>query len=86
MFYVYVIQSLNSGIRYTGQTENLTQRIRQHDNGSLGKYTKGKGPWVLIYFEMCITRSEALKREKYLKSGAGRDFIKRHIASDTDHI
>ncbi|MGQ0827151.1 MAG: GIY-YIG nuclease family protein, partial [Bacteroidota bacterium] len=42
-----------------------------------GKYTKNKGPWVLVYSESYITRSEAVKREKYFKTGVGRDLIKK---------
>ncbi len=79
MFFTYVIQSLSLGTFYTGHTQDLETRLFQHNNGLLGKYTKGKGPWKLVYFESFETRSEAVKREKYFKTGAGRDFIKQAI-------
>jgi putative endonuclease len=79
MFKVYVIKSQSRGTYYIGQTEDLERRIKEHNEGLLGKYTKEKGPWVLVYTETYETRSEAMKREKYLKTGVGREFIKGKI-------
>ena len=78
MYFVYVLKSQSSGKFYTGQTNNLENRIYAHNNG-MSPYTKGKGPWELIYFEECNSRGEAMKREKYLKTGKGREFIKEII-------
>ncbi len=75
MYKVYVIYSNMAGKYYTGQTEDLERRLKEHNEGTLGKFTKNKGPWELVYFEEFKTREEALKREKYLKTGAGRDFV-----------
>ena len=75
MYKVYVIYSNKAGKYYTGQTEDLERRLKEHNEGTLGKFTKNKGPWELVYFEEFKTREEALKREKYLKTGAGRDFV-----------
>ena len=79
MYYVYVIRSVNKGILYIGQTEDINKRVKEHNEGLLGRFTKNKGPWELVYQESYMTRSEAMKREKYLITGAGRDFIKRNI-------
>ena len=80
MFYVYVLRSLSNEKLYTGQTENLERRIQEHNSGiGLVHYTKGKGPWNLVFQEKFPTRSEAMAREKYLKTGAGRDFLKQVI-------
>jgi putative endonuclease len=79
MFFVYVIYSDTIGRKYIGQTEDLERRINEHNNGLLGVYTKNKGPWRLVYFEQYQTRSEAMKREKELKTGKGRDFLKTTI-------
>ena len=57
--------------------DSLTRRLHEHNQEILGKFTKGKGPWILIYHEEFATRKEALIREKELKTGKGRDFIKR---------
>jgi putative endonuclease len=81
MYTVYVIKSHKDGRLYTGQTENLSRRLNEHNTG-IGpvRYTKGKGPWELVYKEDFISRSTAMAREKYLKSGAGRDFLKIKIS------
>ena len=79
MFSVYVIKSQISDKIYIGQTENLEKRLRQHNDKEFGKrsYTKlNKGPWTITYKEIYKTRIEALKREKYLKSHHGRDFLR----------
>ena len=80
MYYVYVIQSLKNGRNYTGSTDNLKRRILEHNSG-LSKYTKLTKPFKLIYQEKFNTRSEAVKRELYLKSGVGRDYLKRVVSS-----
>jgi putative endonuclease len=78
MFYVYVIYSEKTGQKYTGFTSDLENRLKQHNEGGFkGSYTNGKGPWVLVYSEVFDNRIDALKREKYLKTGVGRDFIKQ---------
>lgn len=82
MFYVYVIKSeLNKRI-YIGQTNDLTKRLRQHNDKSFDKrsFTKLSGSnWKLIYKEEFNTREEVLKRKKELKSYQGREFIKRTV-------
>lgn len=79
MFYVYIIYSQSHRVKYIGQTENLLNRLNEHNNGLLSKYTKNKGPWELIHKEEFKTRKEAMSREKYLKTGVGRDWIKKHF-------
>ena len=78
VYTVYVLRSLSTGKLYTGQTEDLQRRINEHQTGTGPvKYTKGRGPWELVYTEEFLDRAQAMAREKYLKTGAGRDFIKR---------
>ena len=80
MFTIYVLYNSTAQKTYTGQTEDLERRINQHNNHQLGKFTACyRGKWVLIYQESVATRTEALKREKQLKSGNGRMFIKQFI-------
>ncbi|MBU0457877.1 GIY-YIG nuclease family protein [Patescibacteria group bacterium] len=76
MYYVYVLQN-SQGILYKGQTSDLIKRIQQHNdpNSSLS-YTRNRGPWTLVYKEELLTRSEAIQKEKFLKTGKGRDFLK----------
>jgi putative endonuclease len=80
-FSVYVIKSVTTGklyTGYTGQTQQLDKRLLQHNDGS-SPYTKNRGPWVLIYVETFATRAEAMAREKFLKTGKGREFLKNKI-------
>jgi predicted GIY-YIG superfamily endonuclease len=74
MFHVYVIQSLTHNTRYIGSTDNVSKRIAEHNIGKC-RYTCGRQPWKLIYQEDYQTRAEAMKREKFLKSGQGRKWL-----------
>ncbi|MFC2114465.1 GIY-YIG nuclease family protein [Bacteroidota bacterium] len=65
---------------YKGMTVNLDNRLFEHNSGK-NKSTKAFRPWKLVYFEKFETRFEARNREKYLKSGIGREFIKDILAS-----
>ena len=81
-YWVYVLQNEITGKLYKGQTSDLENRLKRHNSRELGstRYTyKQKGLWQLIYSEECATRSEAMKREKFLKSGQGREWIKENI-------
>ncbi len=74
MFTVYVIKS-QSGKYYTGYTSDLNKRLAEHNSGQC-KTTKTDSGWKVIYSELYKSRSEAMKREKWLKTGVGREFIK----------
>ncbi|MDO8570007.1 MAG: GIY-YIG nuclease family protein [Candidatus Daviesbacteria bacterium] len=77
-YYVYVIQSEKDGSLYKGLTNNLERRLKQH-NQNKSQSTKGKSPYRLVYFEECLDRIEARIKEKYFKSGVGREFLKRTL-------
>jgi putative endonuclease len=79
MFIVYVLCSLSTGKLYIGQTSDLKRRLQEHQAGN-ARYTRGRGPWRLVYKEAYQTRSEAMKREKYLKSGKGREDLKDRVS------
>jgi len=76
MFLVYVLRNRSSGRRYTGFTTDLVQRLGQHNSG-VTKSTKNRGLWELVYQEEYETRGEAMRRERFLKSGQGREELKR---------
>ena len=78
MFYVYVLHSLEDHGLYIGFSTNLNKRIAEHEHGA-SFATKYRGPWKLIYYEAYLERSDALGREKYLKSGAGRRFLRAQL-------
>jgi putative endonuclease len=75
MFVVYVLRSKLNGILYVGQTGNFLRRMIEHETG-LARFTRGRGPWELIYKELYNLRAEAISREKFLKSGKGREWLK----------
>ena len=81
-YIVYILQSKSTGKTYIGQTSDIERRLRQHNDPeyTFTLYTKrNKGPWKLIHTEVYATRPEAMKREKKLKSGWGREWIREHI-------
>jgi putative endonuclease len=79
MWFVYVIRSIETGRFYTGMTENLERRLKEHNQGKT-KSTKAYAPWELVYKESVDSRLAARQREKWLKSGVGREFIKKMVA------
>jgi len=79
-YYVYLIQSLKDYSWYIGYTNNLKKRFSEHNKG-INRSTKGKAPWNLIYYEACIDKTDAKNRERYLKSGMGRRYLKNRLKS-----
>ena len=75
MNYVYVLKSFKDHKRYIGLSNNLERRLEEHNNGKVTA-TKFRRPFKLIYFEEFNSRSEAAKREKFFKTGKGREFLK----------
>ncbi len=80
MFYTYVLQSEKDKEFYVGFTKNLKLRFEQHNKG-LVESTKDRKPLKLIYYEVCLNKEDATKREKYLKIYHGRMFLKRRLKS-----
>ncbi len=78
MWYTYILQSKKDLKHYTGISNDLRKRLWQHNNG-MSTYTKGRGPFALIYYEACLNKDDALDREKYLKTGMGKRYIKNRI-------
>ena len=77
-WYVYVLASQRTGKWYTGSTMNLPKRILEHNAGE-SLATKGGRPWELIYCEIGLNREDARAREKYLKSGMGKYYIRNRL-------
>jgi len=75
VFYVYVLRSESDSGFYIGFSTNLRARLRQHQDGE-SFATFHRGPWKLIYYEAYTEREDAEGREKFLKSGAGRRFLR----------
>jgi len=77
-FYVYVLLSEKDGNFYTGYTHDINIRLANHNNG-LVKSTKFRRPLRLIYFEACLSQQDATRREKYLKSGNGKIYLRNRL-------
>ena len=74
MFYVYVLRSEKTGRRYVGSTQDIEERLQQHNSGQ-SLATRHGAPWKLIHHEEFPTRAEAVGRERFFKTGKGRDFL-----------
>lgn len=77
-FYTYVLISERDKKFYVGFTKDLKKRVNEHKEG-LVTSTKHRRPFKLVYFEACLDKSDAVKREKYFKSGYGRRFLNNRI-------
>ena len=78
MFYTYILRSKQSDRLYTGYTNDLRKRFKEH-NDKKSFHIKSRGPYELIYYEACIEEKDARSRELYLKSGKGKRFIKSRL-------
>jgi len=77
-FYVYTIFSLKDKRFYTGFSTDLKRRLQEHAKG-LSKSTKFRRPFLLIHYEYFINEIDAIARERFLKSGFGRDQLKQAL-------
>ena len=78
MVCVYVIRSKKDNKFYTGTTSSLRKRFKEHNEGKVVS-TKNRGPFELIYYEASLDREDAFAREKYLKSGMGKRYLKNRL-------
>jgi len=78
MNYTYVLKSLKDGNLYTGWSNDLRKRFKEHNEGKIIS-TKNRGPFMLIYYEACVDKGDALAREKFLKTGMGKRYIKNRL-------
>ena len=75
MYYVYILYSEKLNKKYIGSTSSLRQRLKEHNLGKSTFSNKGK-PWKLMYYEAFLNKNDALKEERFLKTGKGRERIK----------
>ena len=76
MYYVYAISSTTGNYIYVGLTADVDKRILRHNKG-YEKTTRPYSPFQLIYTEKFNTRPEARSHEKYLKSGIGKEKLRK---------
>ena len=78
MFYTYVLQSKKDMNFYVGFTKDLQLRFEQHNKG-LVESTKTRGMLKVVYYEACINKEDATRREKYLKTYLCKVFLKKRV-------
>jgi len=78
IYYVYVLLSSVDKKFYTGYTHDIRKRISDHNKGIVPS-TKERRPLTLVYYEGCLSQKDALRREKYLKSGNGKIYIRSRL-------
>ncbi|HMG14585.1 MAG TPA: GIY-YIG nuclease family protein [Saprospiraceae bacterium] len=83
MFFLYILESQKTGNLYIGQTNNLEDRFKRHQENR-NKATKGRGPWILIYQQAFNSRAEAVQLELKLKSWKSNIKVKTWILSNKD--
>lgn len=79
MYYVYVLYSQKSKRLYIGYTDDLRRRLKEHNSGHGGVYSRKNAPFMLVYYEAFLAKKDALKQEKFYKSGYGREVLKNKI-------
>ena len=79
MFWVYVLQNRFDKTLYIGYTTNLKRRLEEHKSGRGANITAAKNGWKLIYCEGYTHKMDALGREKFLKGGSGRKYLRKQL-------
>lgn len=80
MWFAYALQSKRDGWLYIGMSSDVKKWLEEHNRG-YDRSTRSRGPFELFYVEDCSSRREAREREKFLKSGMGREFLRSQLAS-----
>jgi putative endonuclease len=80
VFYTYVLQSQKDSNFYTGFTKDLKLRFEQHEAGKV-ESTRDRRPLRLVYYEACVNKEDASRREKYLKTYNGKFYLKKRLKS-----
>lgn len=85
MYFVYILISLKDGFIYIGYTSNLRIRYVNHQKGKVPT-TRYRLPVKLVYYEAYLSKKDATKREYFLKSGRGREYIKKLIVNSIKEV
>ena len=77
-YYTYILQSKKDSQWYTGCSLDLQKRFQEHNENKV-LATKNRGPFELVYYEACKNKTDAFMREKYLKTGMGKRYVKNRL-------
>lgn len=81
MYYTYLLENQNDKSWYIGYSSDLKKRLSQHQSGQGGKTTSRKDKWIMIYYEAYLNKKDAEGRERFLKSGSGRKYLKKQLVN-----
>ncbi|MFA7581690.1 MAG: GIY-YIG nuclease family protein [Candidatus Paceibacterota bacterium] len=79
-YFVYVLKRELDGSNYVGCTSNIKKRLKEHRLGNT-RSTKNRGKLKLIYAEIFLNKKDAYSREKFLKTGWGKNYLKRTLSN-----
>ncbi len=85
-FVVYILYSARFNKHYTGYTSNLIERFKSHNLLSKKGWTIKYRPWKVTYVEFFNSKAKAMNREKFLKSGKGREWLKLNFSTDGSYL
>ncbi len=85
MEYTYVLLSERDGRFYTGSTSDLRARFRDHNAGRV-RSTAYRRPLKLIYYEACVHLADARRRERFLKTGKGKQYLYNRLKDSLNMI
>jgi len=77
-WFTYLLQSKKDKRWYTGCMDDLRKRFKEYNTGLILS-TKGRGPFIIIYYEACFNKNDAFARERYLKSSMGKRYLKNRL-------
>jgi putative endonuclease len=81
MFWTYLLENKDDKSWYIGYSSDLKKRLAQHQSGQGAQTTKQKNNWHLIYCEGYLNKKDAEGRERFLKSGSGRKYLKKQLVN-----
>ena len=84
-YIVYVLESMRDHLRYIGFAQNLANRLKEHNDGR-NISTRNKGPWSVLYWETLPTRLLAQRREKFFKSGRGKEALRNLLNNRVKYV
>jgi putative endonuclease len=85
MYYVYLLLSEADNQFYTGATSDLKKRLQKHSDGQVPSTSKRR-PLKLIYYEACLSKDDAFRREKYLKTGMGKRYLRNRLKDTLEKL
>jgi len=81
VYYVYVLKSKKDKNLYVGCTGNLRKRLEEHNTATV-RSTRNRVPFAIVYYEASRSRTDALRRERYLKTAYGKRYLKNRMRND----